>query len=223
MFIKFYRFFLQLDPLITEISHFHSQQLASSYLKPELLQRCPATSKTRWYNGNHTYFKDIVLIVTVIYLFKPSKPYVVVYLLCYVLLSVTSWIVACLSPLFMGFSRQEYWSWFHFLHQGTFLTQWLNSHLLHWQSDSLWLSHQGSTQTFSSVQFSHSVISVSNSLWPNGLQHARLPCLSPTPGVHPNSCPLSWWCHPTISSSVVPFFSCPQSSQHQGLFKWVGC
>ena len=62
---------------------------------------------------------------------------------------------------------------------------------------------------------------VSNSLWPHGLQHARLPCPSPTPRVHSNSCPLNWWCHPTISSSVIPFSSCLQSSQHQGLFKWV--
>ena len=63
--------------------------------------------------------------------------------------------------------------------------------------------------TDSSVQFSHSV--VSNSLWPHELQHARPPCPSPTPGVHPNQCPLSWWCHPTISSSIIPFSSCPQS------------
>ena len=48
-------------------------------------------------------------------------------------------------------------------------------------------------------------------LWPHGLQHARPPCPSPAPGVYPNPCPLSWWCHPIISSSVVPFFSCPQS------------
>ena len=56
-----------------------------------------------------------------------------------------------------------------------------------------------------SVQFSCSV--VSNSLWPHGLQHARPPCPSPTPGLHSNSCPLSRWCHPTISSSVIPFSS----------------
>ena len=56
-----------------------------------------------------------------------------------------------------------------------------------------------------SVQFSHSV--VSDSLWPHGLQNAWLPCLSPTPRVHPNPCPLSRWCHPTISSSVIPFSS----------------
>ena len=61
----------------------------------------------------------------------------------------------------------------------------------------------------SSVQFSHSI--VSDSLQPHQLQHARPPCPSPTPGVHSNPCPLSQWCHPTISSSVVPFSSCPQS------------
>ena len=69
----------------------------------------------------------------------------------------------------------------------------------------------------SSVQFSCSV--VSDSLWPHELQHARTPCPSPTPGVHSKSCPLSWWCHPTISSSVVPFFSCPQSFPALGFFQ----
>ena len=49
--------------------------------------------------------------------------------------------------------------------------------------------------------------------------HARPPCPSPTPGVHPNPCPLSWWCHPTISSSVIPFSSCPQSFQASGSFQ----
>ena len=63
-----------------------------------------------------------------------------------------------------------------------------------------------------SVQFSQFSCSVvSNSLWPHELQHARPPCPSPTPRVHPNTCPLSCWCHPTISSSVVPFSSCLQS------------
>ena len=62
---------------------------------------------------------------------------------------------------------------------------------------------------FSSVQFSHSV--VSDSLRPHELQHARPPCPSPTPGVHSNSCPSSPWCYLAISSSVVPFSSCPQS------------
>ena len=70
--------------------------------------------------------------------------------------------------------------------------------------------------TISSVQFSHSV--VSDSLWPHELQHARPPCPSPTPGVHPNPCPSSRWCHPTISSSVIPFSSCPQSFPASGSF-----
>ena len=61
----------------------------------------------------------------------------------------------------------------------------------------------------SSVQFSHSV--ASDSLRPHGLQHARPPCPSPTPEVYPNSCALSWWCHLTISSSVVPFSACLHS------------
>ena len=81
-------------------------------------------------------------------------------------------------------------------------------------TDNLWSAGR---VKFSSVQFSHSV--VSDSLWPHGLQHARPPCPSPTPGVYPNSCPLSWWCHPTISSSIVPFTSCPQSFPASGSFQ----
>ena len=67
-----------------------------------------------------------------------------------------------------------------------------------------------------SVQYSHSV--VSDSLWPHGLQHTRPPCPSPTPGVYPNSHPLSQWFPPTISSSVVPFSFCPQSFPESGSF-----
>ena len=76
------------------------------------------------------------------------------------------------------------------------------------------------------VQFSRSV--VSNSLWPHELQYARPPCPSPTPGVHPNSCPQSRWCHPAISSSVASSSSCPQSRPASGsfpmsqLFTWGG-
>ena len=69
---------------------------------------------------------------------------------------------------------------------------------------------------FSSVQFSHSV--VSDSLRPHESQHARPPCPSPTPGVYSNSCPLSRWCHPAISSSVIPFSPCPQSLPASGSF-----
>ena len=64
--------------------------------------------------------------------------------------------------------------------------------------------------------FSHSV--VSNALWPHGLQHARIPCSSPSLGVCLNSCPLSWWSHPTISFPVVPFSSCLWSCLASGSF-----
>ena len=78
---------------------------------------------------------------------------------------------------------------------------------------------------FSSVQFSRSVMS--DSLWPHEFQHAGTPCLSPTPGIHPNSCPSSRWCHLAISSSVVTFSSCPQSlpaseSFPMSQFAWGG-
>ena len=75
--------------------------------------------------------------------------------------------------------------------------------------------HKESNRT--SVQFNHSV--VSDSLQTHGLQHARPRCPSPTPGVHPNSCPLSQWCHPTISSSVLPFSSRLQSFPASGSFQ----
>ena len=68
-----------------------------------------------------------------------------------------------------------------------------------------------------SVQFSCSVLS--DSLWPHGLELARLPCPSPTPGAYSSSCPLSQWCHPTISYSVIPFSSCLQSFSASGSFQ----
>ena len=86
--------------------------------------------------------------------------------------------------------------------------------------DVVWCVKKGS------VQFSHSVMS--DSLRPHELQHARPSCPSPTPGIHSNSCPSSWWCHPAISPSVVPFSSCPQSLPASEffpmsqLFTWVG-
>ena len=70
--------------------------------------------------------------------------------------------------------------------------------------------------SFISVQFSDSVMS--NSMWPHGLHHARPPCPSPNPGAYWNSCPLNWWCHPTISSSVVPISSCLQCFPASGSF-----
>ena len=62
-------------------------------------------------------------------------------------------------------------------------------------------------------------LSASDSLWTHGLLQARLPCSSPTPGAYSNSCPLSQWCHPTISSSVIPFSSCLQSFPASGSFQ----
>ena len=89
-----------------------------------------------------------------------------------------------------------------------------------------WLSNSSSNTCFVSVQFSRSVLS--DSLQPHEFQHTRPLCPSPTPGVHSNSCPLSRWCHPAISSAVIPFSSCPQSLQASGsfpmsqLFAWGG-
>ena len=90
--------------------------------------------------------------------------------------------------------------------------------------------HSGCTSLHSHQQckmvkerFGHQFSSAAQScltLWPHGLQHARLPCPSPTPGTCSNSCLLSPWSHPTVSSSVVPF-SCLQSFPVQGLFQWV--
>ena len=84
----------------------------------------------------------------------------------------------------------------------------LNMHLL---KEVTWMENKLMRRCSTSfvIQFSHSV--VFDSLLPHELQHARPPCPSPTVGVYPNTCPLSRWCHPTISSSVTPFSSCPQS------------
>ena len=79
-----------------------------------------------------------------------------------------------------------------------------------------WLTQSHIVQ-FSSVHFSHSV--VSESLRPHEPQHTRPPCPSPTPRVHPNPCPLSRWCHPTTSSFVLPFSSCLQSFPASGSFQ----
>ena len=88
----------------------------------------------------------------------------------------------------------------------------LNPWPLQWKPGVLTTGLLGKSQ----VQFSHSVMF--NSLRPHGLQHARLPCPSPATRASSNSCPSSWWCHPTISSSVVPFSSCLQSFPLSGSF-----
>ena len=85
-----------------------------------------------------------------------------------------------------------------------------------WCSSVLFSAWTLQMSSLRSIQFSRSV--TSNSLWPHGLQHARPPCPSPTPGACSNSCPSSQWCHPTISSSVVPFSSCLQSFPASGSF-----
>ena len=87
-----------------------------------------------------------------------------------------------------------------------------------WSTTVTWLFWSFSCHGFffSSVQFSSSVMS--NSLWPHGLQHARLCCSSPISGAYSNSCPSCWWCHPTISSSVIPFSTDLQSFPASGSF-----
>ena len=80
-----------------------------------------------------------------------------------------------------------------------------------------WQVDGETVRDYFSVQFSRSV--VSDSLQPHELQHTRPPCPSPTPRVHPDPCPSSRWCHPTISSSVIPFSSCPQSFPASGSLK----
>ena len=87
-----------------------------------------------------------------------------------------------------------------------------NAHPLKTYSSSLFTV----CSVFSSVQFSRSVMS--DSLQPHESQHARPPCPSPTPGIYSNSYPSSWWCHPAVLSSVVPFSSCPQSLPASGSF-----
>ena len=86
-------------------------------------------------------------------------------------------------------------------------------------TDFFFFSPKGLSHGRNSVQFSCSV--VSDTLGPHGLQHARLPCPSPTPGSCSNTCPLCRWCQPTISFSATPSPPTFNLSQHQGLFKWV--
>ena len=114
-------------------------------------------------------------------------------------------------------SRSGFWKWvlilqFHKLFS-LFLT--INLHCI-------FISEAQHMGIFGSIKVELRVFSLSvmsDSLRPHEPQHARPPCPSPTPGVHPNSCPLNRWCHPTISSSVVPFSSCPQSFPASGSFQ----
>ena len=94
----------------------------------------------------------------------------------------------------------------------------MNSHIQVFMWISVFIS-LGYRPQFSSVQFNRSVMS--NSLQPYGLQHAMLPCPSPTPRACSNSCPSSWWCHLTVLFSVIPSPPAFNLSKHQGLFQWV--
>ena len=131
------------------------------------------------------------------------------YMLSPVQLSATLWTVAHQAPLSMGFPRQEYRTGLPFPlpwdHSDPGIEP-VSCRLLHWQADSSPLSHLGSTKNF---MFSGSV--TSDSLQPHALQYIGPPCLSPSPSVCSNSCPLSWWYHPTVLSSAIRFSSCLQS------------
>ena len=138
---------------------------------------------------------------------------------------------SCQAPLSMGFSRQEYWSGFACSPPGDLPDPRIEPASLKSPalSDGFFTTCttvEGSLSLcmcvcmyvcVSSVQFSCSL--VCDSLRPHEPQHTRPPCPSPTPRVHTNPCPLSRWCHPTISSSVVPFSSCPQSFPASGSFQ----
>ena len=121
------------------------------------------------------------------------------------LILATSWIVAHQAPFSMGFSRQEYWVGCHFLFEGIFPTRGIESKFLALASR-FFTTEPPRKPLF--LLLSHSV--VSDSLWPHGLQHARLPCPSPSPRAYSNSYTSSWWGHPIILSSVIPFTSCLQ-------------
>ena len=132
----------------------------------------------------------------------------------------------------MEFSRQEYWSGLPFPSPEDLPDPGIEPRSLTLQADAFTSEPSGKPWhlvnsqemlliliawfTLIWVQFSHSVMS--DSLRPHGLQHTKLPCLSPTPRACSNSCPSSWWCHPTISSSIIPFSSCLQSFPASGSF-----
>ena len=128
------------------------------------------------------------------------------------LLESHSWLEHSVHLLALWFVPSLHCRWHHSGFSPPLLSQVLSS--------AQWGVSQHSTAVtvqFSSVQFSCSV--VFNSLWPREPQHGRPPCPPPTPGAYPNSCPLSRWCHPTISSSVVPLSSCPQAFPASGSFQ----
>ena len=141
--------------------------------------------------------------------------------LSHVWVLTTPWIIACQASLSMGFPRQEYWSQLPIPARSL-----PNPRIEPRSPESPALTGRFFIIQFSSVQFSHSV--VSDSLRPHELQHARPPCPSPTPGVHTVSCPSSQWCHPAISFSVSHYPPAPNLSPASGsfpmsqLFAWDG-
>ena len=147
-------------------------------------------------------------------------------LLSHIWLFATPWIVTYQAPPSMGFSRQECWSGLPFPSPGDLPDPRIEPMSPALAGRFFTTEPPGKPHIgFSTVQFSLSVMS--DSLQPHESQHTRPPCPSPTPGVHSDSCPLSRWCHPAISSSVVPFSSCPQSLPASRsfpmseLFAWV--
>ena len=133
----------------------------------------------------------------------------------FVRLFVTPWTIAHQAHLFMEFSRQEYLSGLPFLTPEHLPDPEIESQspaAPDWQEDSLPLWHLGSKVISSVAQL------CPNSLRPHGLPHARLPCPSPTPGACSNSCPSIRCCYPTVSSSVIPFFSRLQPFPASGSF-----
>ena len=138
-------------------------------------------------------------------------------------LIATPWIVAHQASLSMGFSRQEYWSGLPFPSPGDLPEPGIEPRSPALQADSLLSEPQGkqiNLHKFTcSIQFSSvQLLSCVLLLWPHGLQHARLPHPSPTPGAYSNSYPSHQWCHSTISSSVIPFSSHLQSFLASGSF-----
>ena len=121
---------------------------------------------------------------------------------------VTLWTVTFQALLSMRFPRQEYWSDLPFPSPGELPHQRISLPSPAFIGG-FFITEKPRSPIECSVQFSHSV--VSDSLWPHEWQQARSPCPSPTAGVHSDSHPSRQWCHPAISSSVVPFSSCPQS------------
>ena len=124
--------------------------------------------------------------------------------------SATPRTVVYKASLSTGFSRQEYWSGLPFPCPGDLPNSGIKPNSPTLEADALTSEPPGKPHfPLSSVQFSRSVMS--DSLRPHESQHARPPCPSPYPRVHPDSRPSSQWCHPAISSSIIPFSSCPQS------------